>query len=152
MVIYTNPWQSLKRLVTHDCRLGLLNHFLTAYITDDSKLTAKADEEISRLLKDKESFIASTRLAFAGTHPHFLKYLEERGLTNREIELCCLYALGLKGKDIGTYANVSNQYNISSSIRGKLGIDAHSTNLCLYIRRLLKPGEESQEDSEAAKG
>lgn len=61
-------------------RLGLLNHFQTAYITNDSKLTAKADEEILRLLKDKEAFIASTRLAFAGTHPHFVKYLEEHGL------------------------------------------------------------------------
>lgn len=128
-------------------RLGLLNHFLTASITNDSKVTVKADEEISRLLKDKESFIASTRLAFTGTHPHFVKYLEKHGLTDREIELCCLYALGLNGKDIGAYANVSSQYNISSSIRSKLGIDAHGTNLCLYIRRLLKPDAESQEDS-----
>lgn len=119
-------------------RLGLLNHFLAAYITSDNKLTVKADKEILDLLEDKESFVSSTRLTFLGSHPHFIKHLEECGLTDREVELCCLYALGLNGKSIGVYFDEHNLYKISSNIRKKLGMDAHSTNLCLHVRKLLK--------------
>lgn len=119
-------------------RLGLLNHFLAAYITSDNKLALKADKEILDLLGDKESFVSSTRLTFLGSHPHFIKHLEECGLTDREVELCCLYALGLNGKSIGVYFDEHSLYKISSNIRKKLGMDAHSTNLCLHVRKLLK--------------
>jgi hypothetical protein len=53
-----------------------------------------------------------------------------------------LYAIGLKGKDIGAYINMKSHYNMSSVIREKLGIDKHETNLGLYIKRLLKSAEE----------
>lgn len=119
-------------------RIGLLNHFLAAYITSDNKLTVKADKEILALLEDRESFVSSTRLTFLGSHPRFIKHLEECGLTDREVELCCLYALGLNGKSIGVYFDEHSLYNTSSNIRKKLGMDAHSTNLCLHVRKLLK--------------
>lgn len=119
-------------------RLGLLNRFLAAYIISDDKLVSKVGEDVLSLLKDKESFVYSTRLTFSGSHPHFVRYLEEHGLTGEEVNLCCLYALGLNGKSIGAYFDMHNHYKISSNIRKKLGIDAHTTNLCLYVRRLLK--------------
>ena len=76
-------------------------------------------------------------MAFSATHPEFIKYLENKGLTEYELNYACLYALGLRGKEVGEYIKVKRHYNISSDIRKKLGIDEHDTNLGIYIRRIL---------------
>jgi hypothetical protein len=119
-------------------RLELLNKFFTAYITNNSDVDRKANKEMEELLANKDTFMLSTKLAFAGSHPKFIKYLEERGLTDWEISYCCLYALGLKGKEVGSYIKMRSHYNNSSEVREKLGISEHDTNLGIYIRKLLK--------------
>ncbi len=118
-------------------RIELLNKFFAAYITNNSEISRKADKELDELLANKESFMASTRLAFAGSHPNFIKYLENHRLTEREIEYCCLYALGLKGKEVGSYIKMRSHFNMSSDIRKKLGLEESDTNLGIYIRKLL---------------
>lgn len=118
-------------------RIELLNKFFTVYITNNSEISRKVDKELDDLLADKDSFMTSTRLAFAGSHPNFIKYLEEHNLTEREIEYCCLYALGLKGKEVGSYIKMRSHFNISSDIRKKLGLGESDTNLGIYIRKLL---------------
>ncbi len=119
-------------------RLKLLNQFFTAYITGNRDLDKKANREIEKLLADKEVFMSSTRLAFAGSHPDFIRHLESCGLTEWEINYCCLYALGLKGKEIGDYIQFKSHFNNSSEIRKKLGLTEHDINLGTYIRNLLK--------------
>ncbi len=119
-------------------RLELLNKFFTAYITNNNEIDRKANMELEELLANKDTFMISTRLAFAGSHPNFIKYLEERDLTEWEINYCCLYALGLKGKEVGSYIKMRSHYNNSIEIRKKLGINEHDTNLGIYIRKLLK--------------
>lgn len=59
------------------------------------------------------------------------------GLTEKELEYCCLYALGLKGKDISHYLKSKSHFNDSSKIRAKLGLVEHDTNLGIYIRKIL---------------
>lgn len=122
-------------------RLELLNKFFTAYITNNIEIDRKANKEMEELLANKDTFMVSTKLAFAGSHPKFIKYLEERGLTEWEINYCCLYALGLKGKEVGRYIKMRSHYNNSSEVREKLGINEHETNLGIYIRKLLKSFE-----------
>ena len=122
-------------------RLELLNKFFTAFITNNSNIDRTASKEMEELLANKDTFMVSTKLAFAGSHPKFIKYLEERGLTDWEISYCCLYALGLKGKEVGSYIKMRSHYNNSSEVREKLGINEHDTNLGIYIRKLLKSFE-----------
>ena len=122
-------------------RLELLNKFFTAFITNNSDIDRTASKEMEELLANKDTFMVSTKLAFAGSHPKFIKYLEERGLTDWEISYCCLYALGLKGKEVGSYIKMRSHYNNSSEVREKLGINEHDTNLGIYIRKLLKSFE-----------
>ena len=119
------------------CDVPIVNKFFTAYISDNYEIDRKASKEMESLLDNKEEFMNSTRLAFTGTHPKFIQYLEEKGLTEWEINYCCLYALGLKGKEVGAYMKMRSHYNNSSSIREKLGIGEHDTNLGIYIRRLM---------------
>ena len=119
-------------------RLDLLNKFFAAYITNNSEIDRSANREMEELLANKDAFMASTKYAFACSHPKFIKYLEEKGLTDWEINYCCLYALGLKGKEVGAYIQMRSHYNNSSEIREKLGINEHDTNLGIYIRKLLR--------------
>ncbi len=126
---------SIKNVIIK--RLELLNKFFTIYITNNTNIGRKVDKELDELLNNKESFMISTRLAFAGSHPNFIKYLEEHNLSQREIEYCCLYALGLNGKEVGSYIKMRSHFNMSSCIRKKLGLVESDTNLSIYIKKLL---------------
>ncbi len=119
-------------------RLELLNTFFASYITNNNEVSNKADKEIKEFIKNKDNFMESTRIAYTTSNPQFIKYLEEKGLTNWEICYCCLYALGLRGKEVGSYIKMRSHYNISTAIRAKLGINEHETNLGIHIRKLLK--------------
>ena len=118
-------------------RIALLNRFFMANITNNPDASRKVDKEIDALLKNKEEFMASTRMAFAGSHPHFIKHLEHCGLNEWEMGYCCLYALGLKGKEIGEYIQMKSHFNNSSDIRKKLGLPEHGITLGTHIRQLL---------------
>lgn len=120
-------------------RLALIDRFFVAYITN-SRAMDKVIEEMTGLVKNKDTFINSMRLAYAGSHPRFIRHLEEKGLTEKEIGCCCLYALGLNGKEVGNYTNQKPgyHYNFSSEIRKKLGIPSHGTKLSTFLRQQLE--------------
>ena len=118
-------------------RISLLNRFFTAHITNNDTSNSKLHQEMDALIANREIFMDSTRLAFKASHPQFINHLEEHGLTEWEINYCCLYAMGLKGKEVGTYIKMRSHYNVSSDIREKLGINEHDTNLGIYLRKLL---------------
>ena len=122
-------------------RLELLNKFFTAFITNKSDIDRTASKEMEELLANKDTFMVSTKLAFAGSHPKFIKYLENHKLSEQEIEICCLYAIGLKGKDIKAYTNQSRHYNQSADIRHKLGLTESDTNLSIFLRDMLEKYE-----------
>ena len=119
-------------------RIGILNALFAANILDKEPAATAYVDLVKREISDKEKFMNSNRLAFKVSHPMFIKYLEEHGLTEYEINYLCLYAFGLKGKEVGNYMELRRHYNISSDIRRKLGIDEHETNIGIYVRKLLK--------------
>ena len=118
-------------------RLSLLNRFFIAHITNNESFNSKLHQEMEALIANRDTFMESTRLSFVASHPQFIQHLEAHGLTEWEINYCCLYALGLKGKEVGTYIKMRSHYNVSSDIREKLGISEHDTNLGIYLRKLL---------------
>ena len=120
-------------------RLALLNEFFKAHITEDG---CAPEKRVLQILADREAFMRSTREGFAVSHPGFIRHLEQKGLTEWEVGYCCLFALGLNGKEVGRYTHFGNHYKINIHIRRKLGLDSHSTNLNLYITRLLRESEE----------
>ena len=80
----------------------------------------------------------SARVAFTASHPRFMEYLEHHGLSTDEINYLCLYAIGLRGKDVGEYLQLKRHYIVSHEIRKKLGIGEHETNIGIYVRKLMK--------------
>ena len=119
-------------------RLNLLNDFFKTHIKDAIHCKDNLSKKINEILADQNAFIESTRLAFLSSHPQFIEHLEKQELTNWEIGYCCLYALGLNGKEVGTYMNLKNNYKINSDIRKKLKLDSHSTNLNCYILQIFE--------------
>lgn len=122
-------------------RLDMLNGLLAKEITRNDSYAEPYNKWIEAIRNDKKKFMDSTRLAFTASHPMFMEYLEQRGLTADEINYMCLYAIGLRGKEVGEYIQMKRHYIISHEIRKKLGIDEHETNIGLYIRRLMKDFE-----------
>ena len=118
-------------------RLALLNKFLAANITDNLKIDKNAQQQMEELLSNREEFIASTISAFQASHPAFMEHLKRCGLTDMELGYCCLYALGLNGKEVGAFTKMSRHYIVNSEIRKKLGLTEQKTNLDKYIQQLL---------------
>lgn len=116
----------------------MLNSLLAKEITSNESYAAPYNKWIETVRNDKKKFMNSTRFAFTASHPKFMEYLGQHGLSTDEINYLCLYAIGLRGKEVGEYIQLKRHYIISSEIRKKLGIDEHETNIGPYIRRLMK--------------
>ena len=119
-------------------RLEVLNKVIISHITDTSSANKKAFQELEALVADRDSFIESTRLTIEGNNPEFIAALKKQGLTDEEINICCLYVIGLTGKDIKAYTSQPRHYIQSAEIRHKLGLTENDTNLSIYLREMLE--------------
>lgn len=119
-------------------RLALLNTVMAANISENDKIDRNAQSGIDMLLSDRKSFMNSTVSAFEASHPAFISHLKGCSLTEVELGYCCLYAIGLNGKNVGEYTKMSRHYIINSEIRKKLGLEEKSMNLDKYIQTFLK--------------
>ena len=119
-------------------RIEMLHSLLASYITANDQYEKPYDSWVKELTENKAQFMNSNRLAYQASHPRFIQYFEDHGLTVDEINYVCLYAIGLRGKEVGNYMKKRSHVNISSAIRKKLGIDKHETNIGIYVRKLLK--------------
>lgn len=119
-------------------RLSVLNTIIVSHLSEKGTDVKRANEELEKLIADRNDFIKSTRLTLEENYPHFFVYLHDKGLEEFEIDFCCLYAIGLKGKEIKTYTNLSRHYKNSSEVRQKLGLVESDTNLSIFLQNLLK--------------
>ena len=116
-------------------RLELLNRLIASEFF--SVRDKQVSKELERLVENRKEFLYTTRMTFAAAHPDFIALLESKGLTEDEVQFCCLYAIGLRGKDVGNYVGHGGHYNESSVIRSKLGLGPRDTNLGNYLRSLI---------------
>lgn len=116
----------------------MLNGLLAKKISGNDTYGKPYEQWVEKIVSDKQAFMDSTRLAFKASHPKFIEYLESHNLTEAEINYVCLYAIGLRGKEVGEYMQLKRHYNISSEIRSKLGLNEHQTNIGIYVRKLMK--------------
>ncbi|MBO5814533.1 MAG: hypothetical protein J6R30_00285 [Bacteroidales bacterium] len=115
-------------------RLEILNTVVVSHLSSRNSDIRKAREKLDDLISDRDAFIQSTRMTIEESCPEFLRRLHSYGLDNDEIDICCLYAIGMKGKDIKAYTGQSRLYIQSAGIRHKLGLEESDTNLSIYIR------------------
>lgn len=118
-------------------RMLVLDKFLASRLSSDYSFDKAAEADLDRLVSDQDEFLRSTMILFRDSHPEFVAELKSHDLTDWEIGYCCLYVLGLKGKDVGNYLKKKRNYIISSDIRRKLGLTEHDTNLGIWLRSRL---------------
>lgn len=118
-------------------RIALLNALFYDYINDSEARTDHSDKLMFDTIGNIDEFLNATRLSYKVAYPAFISYLESKGLTDDEINYLCLYAIGLNGRQITKYIKRASHVNLSSSLRKKLGLSAHDTNISLYIKQLL---------------
>ena len=119
-------------------RLGVLNTIVVSHLSAKDTDIKRANEELEHLIANRNDFIKSTRLTLEENYPHFFAYLKDKGLEEFEIDFCCLYAIGLKGKEIKAYTNLTRHYKDSSEVRQKLGLSESDTNLSNFLQKLIK--------------
>ncbi len=119
-------------------RLGVLDKVVISHISDRASDARKANQEIEDLIADRDAFIRTTRLTLEERNSDFIAYLKDKGLSEKEIDFCCLYAIGMKGTDIKNYTSFNSLYKDSSEVRRKLGMAENDTNLSIFLQDLLK--------------
>ena len=122
-------------------RIESIEHILVNKADSRSVSAKNALTELNMIVNDKKYFLSTLALLFTINHQEFVRYLKLHKLTDIEIGHCCLYSMGMNGKDVGILTNSTNNYNISSGIRQKLQINQGETNLSAYIQRLLTKTE-----------
>ncbi len=134
--------QEGRRIISE--RLRIIDQFVMSDAFNDSIFEAKASGTLQKIISDREEFVRQNRLIFNQSSPEFITYLEERGLDDREIDHCCLYAIGMNGKMVTAFTNIKRHYHIGSGVRKKLGLSGHDTNISIHIRNLFKEFESVQ--------
>ena len=118
-------------------RIDMLNGLFAKALTDVDSYGKEFQKYVEKIRKDKKKFQESIRKVLETTHPEFMAYLNRHGLTEREMHYVCLYAIGMRGKEIGNYLDLARHYNISTDIRRKLGLDSNGENLGTFIRKMM---------------
>ena len=116
-------------------RMSLFHKLVASYITHDG-LSKPVEKELNSLVADKNILMQNLRDYMSAMYPQLISFLKEKQLSEQEIDICNLYLIGLRGKEIGHYLNISRHYIISSDIRKKLGLTEHDTNIDLYLIHL----------------
>ena len=117
-------------------RLRIIDQFVMSDAFSDSIFESKASETLKTIISDRAEFVRQNRLIFNQSSSEFIHHLKEKGLTDREIDHCCLYAIGMNGKMVTTFTNAKRHYHIGSDVRKKLGLNTHDTNISIYNRNL----------------
>lgn len=116
-------------------RMSLFHKLVASYIAHDG-LSRPVEKELNSLVADKNVLLQNLRDYISAMYPQLTSFLKEKQLSEQEIDICNLYLIGLRGKEIGHYLNISRHYIISSDIRKKLGLTEHDTNIDLYLIHL----------------
>lgn len=120
-------------------RLKLLNSVIAGYVNNQGDdIGVKAANAIKKATENKDDLLKSSKLYFKLLYPKFIEYLEEKGLNEDEVTICCMYCMGLSGKGLKYYTKNARHYiDCSMPIRRKLGLAEHDTNLNIYLRKVL---------------
>ena len=119
-------------------RSEMVTRLLAAAVSGDSERSDAVLEEVGRLVAQRAEFMRQTRMIYERLQPHMIAHLRECGLDDEEVEICCLYALGLNGKAIRQYTGDGRHYQNVGLIRKKLGLGEHDRNIDAYIRSLMR--------------
>lgn len=130
------PDDETRQLIRN--RSELVEKILAAAVSGDPERSNAVLDEVDRLVGERTDFMRQTRLIYSRIQPKMIERLRAGGLNDEEVEICCLYALGLNGKAIQIYTRDGRHYQKVGLIRKKLGLGEHDKNIDGFIRSLMR--------------
>ena len=118
-------------------RMDIVNSLICYHLSGGEAAYKKISNRMKEFSSTKDMVMDKNAEAFSAIYPKFTQSLLDKNLTKKEIEYCCLYALGMNGKEITSFLGNAGHFNMSSVIRHKLGLTSSDTNLGIYITRLI---------------
>lgn len=115
-------------------RFRLLNAIFASWIENDGSLGTRISNTLNKTVEDRQSFMSSLLIAFETEYPQYIEYLRSHDLNENELNIACLYTIGLSCKSIINYTGKSRQYNDNSSMRSKLEIPENDNNIGKHLR------------------
>ncbi len=135
-MIKSIPDDETRQLIRN--RSELVEKILAAAVSGDPEKSNAVLDEVDQLVEERAAFMRQTRLIYSRIQPRMVDRLRAGGLSDEEVEICCLYALGLNGKAIQTYTRDGRHYQKVGQIRKKLGLGEHDKNIDGFIRSLMR--------------
>lgn len=74
--------------------------------------------------------------AIANNNPLLRKFIESKTFSVQELRYMCAMVCGLSGKEYELITGFKSQYNLSWSIRQKIGMQPKTTNLRKFLQKL----------------
>ena len=81
-------------------RIEMLNSLFASQITENDCYAKPYKLWTEKILKDKEKFMDSTRMAFMVSHPRFMKYLEDLDLYSEKTKKNLIKIGDINGSDL----------------------------------------------------
>lgn len=94
--------------------------------------------ELKKMLEERRQFMHDTRLALTVSHPNFINVLKSHGLNDGELDYVSLYAIGMRGKEIGAFMMRTGHYHLSTQVRAKLGLEKNDQRIWSVILEMMK--------------
>ena len=123
----------MTRLISE--RVSALNRYAFSLAMQKDRQQALSDLEAS-LSHDE---LQDLTLEFRFLHPSLNQFLGKYRLSDQEMVLCTLLAMGSRPKDIAMLAGLSSQrcYNVFAAIRQKMGLEGESRTLQTLLQAIL---------------
>ena len=115
-------------------RLSAIERLIGESVGEDIESISSHLDRLEELASTRKEFIFSTAFGYACNHPKTMSWLKGKGLTDAEIVYCAMFLLGMNNKEISSFISSGNGYNLASSVRKKMGLTSHDTNLNLFLR------------------
>lgn len=90
-ILETNRDAKVNAILRH--RASLISRLIAAEISGDTEVNESVIEEIGTLVSEREEFMRQNRMLYERWQPDMIERLRACGLTDEEIEVCCLYAM-----------------------------------------------------------
>lgn len=119
-------------------RLALLDGLFIDKITNNDIHSELLNEELARVHDEQEEFLKSLREVFVAYHSEFMRTHLNAELTKTELNYLSLLAIGLTTKDISSYLGIKAIYNVTASIRKKIGFTSRDKNLSDHLTEIFK--------------
>lgn len=119
-------------------RFSLLDKVLVSRFANDGNGKEEAEQEINRIISEKNVFISSLSDNLASEHPNFQKYLKDSGLNDFEIGYCTLFVIGMQKKDIENFLSKRVVDTVTRNIRQKIGLEKDEKKLKTVLTEMFK--------------